>query len=293
VTDAGPLTDVTTLASALASADPPTVLDVRWRLAGPRGPAQPEPGFGGGGPSGREEYLAGHIPGAAFVDLDLDLCGEPGPGGRHPLPEPAVLQGVLRAAGVRAGHPVVAYDGGDGQAAARLWWTLRWAGHAAVQVLDGGYAAWIAAGKPVEPGEVRPARGDVTVVPGGLPVLDAAGAAAVASEGVLLDARIGPRYRGETEPIDPVAGHIPGAVNLPAAELTRPDGRLRPPQELRARFAAAGVGAGTAVAAYCGSGVTAAHTVLALTVAGVPDPALYVGSWSHWITDPSRPVARA
>jgi thiosulfate/3-mercaptopyruvate sulfurtransferase len=159
-----------------------------------------------------------------------------------------------------------------------------------VQVLDGGYAGWLAAGRPAEPGEVTPAAGDFVVVPGQLPVLDAAGAAELAGRGVLLDARVGPRFRGETEPIDRVAGHIPGAVNLPVGELTRPAGGLREPAELRERFAAAGVVAGSPVGAYCGSGVTAALTVLGLTAAGVSDPALYVGSWSEWIADPDRPV---
>jgi thiosulfate/3-mercaptopyruvate sulfurtransferase len=186
---------------------------------------------------------------------------------------------------------VVVYDQGDGPAAARLWWTLRWAGLADVRVLDGGFAAWTTAGRPTEPGEVIPPRGDLTVRPGGLPVLDAAGAAATAANGALLDARIGPRFRGEAEPIDPVAGHIPGAHNLPAAELVGADGRLLPPAELRERFATAGVPDAGPVGAYCGSGVTAAQTVLALTVAGYRDPALYVGSWSEWITDPDRPVA--
>jgi thiosulfate/3-mercaptopyruvate sulfurtransferase len=277
VTDIAPLIDVTALAAALATADPPTVLDVRWRLAGP--PA-------------RDDYLAGHVPGAAFVEL-ADVCGAPGEGGRHPLPEPADLREALRAAGVRTGHPVVVYDDGDGLPAARLWWTLRWAGHPAVQVLDGGYAAWVAAGRPVEPGEVTPAPGDVTVDPGHAAVLDAAGAAALARDGRLLDARAPERYRGETEPVDPVAGHIPGAVNLPAAELTGPDGRLRPPAELRSRFREAGVDGGTPTGAYCGSGVTAAHTALAMVAAGLPEPAVYIGSWSHWVTDPARPVERS
>jgi thiosulfate/3-mercaptopyruvate sulfurtransferase len=186
---------------------------------------------------------------------------------------------------------VVTYDAGEGQAAARLWWTLRWAGHPEVRVLDGGYAAWRAGNRPVEPGTATPATGNFTVHPGQLPVLDAADAARLAGSGVLLDARIPARYRGETEPVDPVAGHIPGAVNLPAGELVGPDGHLLPVPALRERLAAAGVVAGRPVGAYCGSGVTAAHTILALTVAGVPDPALYVGSWSHWVTDPTRPVA--
>ncbi len=264
------------LATELAGADRPTVLDVRWRL---------------GGPPGRPDYLTGHIPGAVFVDLERDVSGPAGDGGRHPLPEPEALQAALRAAGVRAGHPVVVYDDGDGMPAARLWWTLRWAGHDAVRVLDGGYAAWLAAGRPVEPGEVSPAAGDITVRPGGMPVLDAGDAADLARRGVLLDARAAVRFRGETEPIDAVAGHIPAAVNLPKDELTGADGRLLPPEELRARFQSAGISEGTDIGAYCGSGVTEAHTVLALEVAGFHHPALYVGSWSHWITDPSRPVA--
>jgi len=268
---------VSSLAQQIVSGHPPTVLDVRWRL---------------GGPPGRDDYARGHIPGAVFLDLDAQLCGPPGAGGRHPLPEPAALQEALRAAGVRAGHPVVAYDAGDGQAASRLWWTLRWAGHADVSVLDGGFAAWTEAGEPVSIDEVLPEPGDVVVRPGRLPVLDAAGAAAMAHDGALLDARIGPRYRGETEPVDPVAGHIPGALNLPSADLSSSDGRLLPAGPLRSVFEAAGVRANAPVGAYCGSGVTAARTVLALHLAGRTDAALYVGSWSHWVTDPSRPVAR-
>ena len=270
------LIDVSTLARQLAEADPPTVLDVRWRL---------------GGPPGREDYAAGHLPGAVFVDLDAELCGVPGVDGRHPLPEPDDLQKTLRRAGVREGHPVVAYDTGDGHAAARLWWTLRWAGHPDVRVLDGGFAAWTAAGRPVEPGTAEQPRGDFTVRPGGLPVVDADAAAALARDAVLIDARIPARYRGEIEPVDPVAGHIPGAVNVPAAELTAPDGGLLPSSELRERFERAGIRLAEPVGAYCGSGVTAAHTVLALHQAGFPDAALYVGSWSNWVADPSRPIA--
>jgi thiosulfate/3-mercaptopyruvate sulfurtransferase len=251
------------------------VLDVRWRL---------------GGPSGRDDHAAGHLPGAVFVDLDTGLCGAPGPGGRHPLPDPAALQRTLRDAGVRDGHPVVVYDAGDGAAAARAWWTLRWAGHRPVRVLDGGYRAWVAAGGPVCVEPHHPAVGDVTVVPGHLPVLDAAGAARLAVDGVLLDARAPARYRGEHEPVDPVAGHIPGAVNLPAADQYDPAGRLVAADLLRSRFAGVGVTGDRPVGAYCGSGVTAAQTVLALHLAGRPDAALYVGSWSHWITDPGRPV---
>ncbi len=270
------LVDPHHLAAELASDTPPTLLDVRWRL---------------GGPPGRADYLAGHLPGAVYLDLDAELCGAPGAGGRHPLPDPAALQRALRAAGVRTDRPVVTYDGGDGLAAARAWWTLRWAGHRQVRVLEGGYRAWSAAGLPVTTETAAPPEGDFTVRPGGMPTLDAEAAAARAVDGVLLDVRAAPRYRGETEPVDPVAGHIPGAVNLPATEYVGEDGRLAPPDALRARFAEAGVRPGVPVGAYCGSGVTAAQAVLALNVAGYPDAALYVGSWSDWITDPRRPVA--
>jgi thiosulfate/3-mercaptopyruvate sulfurtransferase len=272
------------LAASRGPTDPavraaPTLLDVRWVLNDPH--------------AGRSAYAAGHIPGAAFLDLDADLAGPPGAGGRHPLPDPAALQDALRRAGVRVDRPVVVYDAGGTPptgAAARAWWTLRWAGLTDVRVLDGGYAAWLAAGRAVETDAAKPALGDVTVRPGAVPVLDAAGAAALAAEGLLLDARVAPRFRGETEPVDPVAGHIPGAVNLPAAQTVDADGCLLPTAELRQRFAAAGVGNDGPVGAYCGSGVGAAQTVLALTVAGYA-PALYVGSWSNWITDPDRPVA--
>jgi thiosulfate/3-mercaptopyruvate sulfurtransferase len=271
------LIDVPALARALAANDPPAVLDVRWRLAGP--PA-------------RDDYAAAHVPGAVFVDLDTELCGPPGARGRHPLPDPAGLQRALRSAGVRENHPVVVYDGGEGASAARAWWTLRWAGHRPVRVLEGGFGAWQAAGQPVSTESPSPPPGDVVVRPGGLPVLDAAEAAALAAgKGVLIDVRAGERFRGEVEPIDPVAGHIPGAINLPVTDQTGPDGRYPAADELRGRFAAAGVAEDCAVAAYCGSGVTAAQSVFALHLAGRPDAGLYVGSWSHWITDPDRPVA--
>lgn len=273
-----PLVEVDRLAAELDRADPPALLDVRWRLTGP---------------PGRDDYLAGHLPGAVFVDLDTALCGPPGAGGRHPLPDPAALQAALRAAGVRAGHPVVVYDGGDGLAAARAWWTLRWAGHSPVRLLHGGYPAWVAAGQPVSTVAPAPASGDVEVRPGDLPVLDAGQAAALATadDAVLLDVRAAPRYRGEVEPIDPVAGHVPGAANLPATEYVGPDGRFPAADVLRERFAAVGVTGARSVGAYCGSGVTAAQAVLALHLAGRPDAALYVGSWSNWVADPTRPVA--
>jgi len=253
------------------------VIDVRWRLAGP--------------PT-REDFLAGHIPGAVWADLDATFAGAPGRGGRHPLPEPAHLQHALRGLGIHDGTAVVLYDDADSTAAARAWWVLRWAGLADVRVLDGGVAAWAASGRALEAGPARhpAAAGTVTVRAGGMRAVDAAGAADLARAGVLLDARAAARYRGEVEPIDPVAGHIPGARSAPTDANVAADGRLLPAAELRRRFAEIGVGGDIAVGAYCGSGVTAAHTILALEVAGFT-AALYPGSWSEWITDPARAVA--
>jgi thiosulfate/3-mercaptopyruvate sulfurtransferase len=269
------LVDPVTLAAELDSAAPPVVLDVRWRLAGPPGEA---------------DYQAGHVPGAAYLDLDTDLSDPPGPRGRHPLPAAGRLAAALRRAGVSADRPVVAYDDGDLVPAARAWWVLRWAGHPDVRVLDGGWAGWTAAGLPTSAEVPPPGGGDFTVRPGQLPIVDAAGAAELAASGLLLDVRAAPRYRGDTEPIDPVAGHIPGAVNAPVVDNLGPNGRLRPADELRARFAALGAAPGTRVGAYCGSGVTAAQQVLALALVGI-DAVLYPGSWSEWVADPSRPVA--
>jgi thiosulfate/3-mercaptopyruvate sulfurtransferase len=272
-----PLIDVPELAVALASARPPVLFDVRY----PPGSA------------GYAAYQDNHLPGAVFLDRDAVLAGPPGTepgekGGRHPLPEPDDLQEALRSLGVSEDHPVVVYDEGGsppGGSAARAWWILRWAGISDVRVLDGGYAAWVAGGHPVTAERVERPRGDVTVRPGSMPVLDAAGAADLAATGTLLDARAPVRWRGEQEPLDPVAGRIPGAANLPIAEVAGPDGRFLPPEEIRRKV---GDPAGP-VGTYCGSGITAAHTALALTAAGY-QPALYVGSWSEWITDPSRPI---
>ena len=229
-----------------------------------------------------------------FTDLDRDLAAPPGPGGRHPMPATGDFEAAMRRAGVRDNQLVVVYDDADSTAAARAWWLLRYFGHRQVRVLDGGLAAWTASGHPVQTGlpASAPAAGDFTASPGHLALLDADGAAALARTGVLLDARAGARYRGETEPVDPVAGHIPRAVSAPTAENVHKDGTFLPPADLARRFAALGVGADgdPAVGAYCGSGVTAAHEVLALTLAGIP-AALYTGSWSEWITDPDRPVA--
>lgn len=258
--------------------DRPVVLDVRWRLAGP--PA-------------RTDYETAHVPDAVFVDLDSDLAAPPGPEGRHPLPAPAVLQSVLRAAGINADTPVVAYDDRDGSVAARAWWLLRWAGHDAVAVLDGGYSAWTAEGRPVTANIPIPEPGNIVVTPGGMPILDADQAAEVAKNGVLLDARAPERYRGDVEPIDPRAGHVPGARNAPFAGHVGDDGHWRPPAELARRFADLGVAPDVPVGTYCGSGVTASSVVLAAEVSGAlagPMP-LYAGSWSNWSADESRPVA--
>ena len=271
-----PLVSVADLAAALAGDGAPLLFDVRGSLSGP---------------PGLDSYRAGHLPGAVFVDLDADLAGPPGSAGRHPLPEPGQATEALRRLGVRAGRPVVAYDHGDASVAARAWWLLRWAGHDDVRVLDGGYAAWLAAGLPVvagDPPAVPP--GDVVVRPGGMPVAGADDAATIAETGVLLDVRVPARFRGETEPVDPVAGHVPGARNAPLAGNLGLDGRFLDPDALAARFAALGVGPAVDVAAYCGSGVAAAQTVLALEVAGFSG-SLYVGSWSNWVSDASRPVA--
>jgi thiosulfate/3-mercaptopyruvate sulfurtransferase len=289
------LVSCTELAAASAGPLPPVLLDVRWRL---------------GGPPGREDYDRGHLPGAVHLDLDTDLAGAPGAGGRHPLPEPGALQRALRAAGVRADRPVVVYDADNGSVAARAWWLLRWAGHPSVRVLDGGFAAWNAEGRLVTTATPTVEQGDITVRPGGMPVLDTDGAAELARRGVLIDARAPERYRGEVEPIDPRAGHIPGAVNAPFAGHVGDDGRWRSAEQLAARFAELGLVAGLGVGggasggasggaggggggdagggagadgravaddhvrvgAYCGSGVTAASVVLALEVAGITTP---------------------
>jgi thiosulfate/3-mercaptopyruvate sulfurtransferase len=235
------------------------------------------------------------------VDLDQDLAGPPGGGsgsaegaggnrGRHPVPSADGFGARMRALGVRSDRGVVVYDDSDSTAAARAWWLLRYFGHPSVRVLDGGFRAWVAAGLPAERAEPAPGPGDFIARPGQLPLLAADGAAALARRGLLLDARAAERYRGETEPVDPVAGHIPGAVSAPTAQNVNPDGTFRSVAELRRRFAGLGVTEGGAVGAYCGSGVTAAHEVLALALAAIP-AALYAGSWSDWITDPGRPVA--
>ena len=328
-----PLISVGQLARERADGTPPVLLDVRWRL---------------GGPPGIDSYRAGHLPGAVYVDLDTQLAGPPGEGGRHPLPTADQFEAAMADAGVTGDANVVVYDDSDATIAARLWWMLRYYGHERVRVLDGGFRAWADAEQPVSTdgsaedsgagtdnstgedragdnraGEDRVAEdrvaedsaadnrapdnragedsaaqttaaptGQFRARPGQLPVIDADGAARLAEIGILLDARAPARYRGETEPVDRVAGHIPGALSAPTAENVTTDGTFRPAADLRDRFASLGIAPGDeqAVGVYCGSGVTAAHEVLALALAGVP-AALYVGSWSGWVADPVRPVA--
>jgi thiosulfate/3-mercaptopyruvate sulfurtransferase len=248
------------------------VLDVRYRM---------------GGPPGAVEYAAGHIPGASYVDLDTALAAAPGPRGRHPLPEVDVFEAAMRAAGVSGDQPVVVCDDWQGRAAARCWWLLRWAGHPDVRVLDGGWAAWVESGGVVSTSLDHQAEGDFTARPGQLPIIEADCVLGLAQRGALVDARNPERFSGEVEPVDPVAGHIPGAVNVPTGANLRADGTFKSAEELSEVYEEA---RGREVAAYCGSGVTAAHDLLAMAVAGI-DGALYPGSWSEWVADPERPVA--
>lgn len=258
-----------------AETAPPKLLDVRWSLAEP---------------DGRPAYLAEHLPGAVWVDLEHELsrAGRPDEG-RHPLPATADLQESARRWGLDDGDHVVVYDDANGLAAARAWWLLRRAG-VDVRVLDGGLGAWRKAGLPFESGDVVPDTGTVTLADASGDTLTIDEVAAFPASGVLIDSRAAERFRGETEPLDPIAGHIPGAVNVPMAELVGDGGRMRDAAALRAVFAKTGVEPGVPVATYCGSGVTAAHTALVLSELDI-DAALYPGSWSAWSNTPGRPVA--
>jgi thiosulfate/3-mercaptopyruvate sulfurtransferase len=270
------LSTVEELAEALAR-EPPALLDVRWAL---------------GDPLGHEHYLAGHVPGAVFADLDRELSAPASAaGGRHPLPDLGSLEATARRWGVRRGAAAVVYDDNAGMSAARAWWLLRWAGVGDVTILDGGLAAWTASGRALQTGETVAAQvGDIVLRAGAVTVLDVDGAAALARDGLLLDARAGERYRGEVEPIDARAGHIPGAISAPTSENVDPDGRFRDAARLRSRFEALGASPGAAIGVYCGSGVSAAHEIAALALAGF-DAALFPGSWSAWSADPAREAA--
>ena len=273
------------LAELLASDRPPVVADVRWTL---------------GGPPGKSDFEAGHIPGAVWVDLETQLTGPPGVGGRHPLPAVAVFEQAMRDIGVCRDSLVVAYDAATSQAASRLWWLLTDAGHRNVRVLNGGLAAWRAAGLPTERSEQSttasgpgrpPPRGDFVAHPGHRPqpsAVDISTRLETPDAFTLVDVRAPERYSGDSEPIDPVAGHIPGAVNLPVTANLHPDGRFLPPAEIARLYTEAG--GSEAAVLYCGSGISAAQSLLALESAGLT-AAIYPGSWSDWIGDPIRPVA--
>jgi thiosulfate/3-mercaptopyruvate sulfurtransferase len=265
------------LAHLLDSAQPPVIADVRWTL---------------GGSPGRLDFEASHIPGAVFLDLEAALAGPPGTGGRHPLPAVAVFEQAMRDIGMCRDSLVVAYDAATSQAAARLWWLLTDAGHHHVKVLNGGLAAWIAEGLPTASGLSSPAvRGNFVAHPGQRAQLSAAEIVAklgAPDAPTLVDVRAPERYAGDSEPIDPVAGHIPGAINVPATANLEGDGRFRAPAEIAALYAATGRTDNAVL--YCGSGVTAAQSLLALESAGLT-AVIYPGSWSDWITDRTRPIA--
>lgn len=267
------LIDADELARALAGACSPLVLDCRARLGDPA--------------AGERLWREGHVPGSRHMDLDRDLAAPPGGGGRHPLPDPAAFTATLRRLGITPERPVVVYDDLGGQlAAARAWWMLaRWAGHPEVRVLDGGLRAWQDAGGELPLGrESAPAPGDWTPR-----YHDAARVEAdevFSGRALKVDARARERFRGDAEPVDPVAGHIPGAVCRPSADNLDAHGRFKAPRVLDAELPR-----GEAVIAYCGSGVTACHDILAYAVAGRPLPRLYAGSWSEWVRDPARPIA--
>ena len=256
-----------------SSSSTPRLLDVRWTL--PK-------------PDGRDDFAAGHIPGAIYVDLDTELADHDNTdatAGRHPLPTPEAFEETVRGWGLDSDTEVVVYDDNSALGAARAWWLLRWAGLQA-RVLDGGLAAYRDAGGEIESGDSRAVESStVTISPGTLPVIDADAAAHWI--GVLLDARAGERFRGETEPMDPQAGHIPGAKNAPATGNV-PAGTFLPEADLRRRFADLGA-LDAPVGVYCGSGVTACHNALALASLGI-EASLYPASWSGWTSDPDRPV---
>lgn len=277
------------LRGLIDSARPVVLLDVRWAL---------------GRTDGHERYVAGHVPGAVYVDLDTELAAAPSAAeGRHPLPTLEDLEASARRWGISEGSTVVVYDDAGGTSAARAWWLLRWAGVADVRILDGGLPAWTATGGELETGDRRAERGTIVLRGGQMPVTDADGTGSLAADrgaGVVLDARAGERFRGEVEPVDPRAGHVPGAVSAPTAENLGADGRFLDDGALRARFEGLGVDVAAwqpgdprpnlPVVVYCGSGVTAAHQVAALASVGV-SATLFPGSWSQWSSDPAREVA--
>jgi thiosulfate/3-mercaptopyruvate sulfurtransferase len=244
---------------------------------------------------GETQYRAGHIPGARFSHMDRDLSAtKTGKNGRHPLPSPDKAAAFFGSLGIDASKQVVAYDSGGSMYAPRMWWMLRWLGHDAVAVLDGGIAKWMRESRPVtaEIPHVRPATFVIRRV--GTTISAADVLASLADRSLtLVDARGAERFRGDVEPIDPVAGHIPGSVNRPYTENVEPDGTFKKPEELRAEFAAViGSTSPAAIVNTCGSGVSACHNLLAMELAGIAGTRLYPGSWSEWSADPTRPVAK-
>ncbi len=274
------LVEAATLASHLG--DPAwVVVDCRHDLANPA--------------AGEAAYAQGHIPGAVFLHLDRDLSGpKSGRNGRHPLPEVAALAATLGRVGIGSGIQVVAYDDCGGMMAGRLWWLLRWLGHEAVALLDGGLPAWAAAGGALTAELPYPAARTFTPMPrdwvvSAAEVLDGLGRPGR----IIVDARAPDRFRGENETIDPVGGHIPGARNRFFRDNLGSDGRFKPAEQLRQEWAETLAGfAPEAVVHQCGSGVSACHNLLAMEIAGLPGSRLYAGSWSEWCADPARPVAR-
>lgn len=267
------------------------VLDVRYSLSDSK--------------AGEQNYLDGHIPGARFLDQGTHLAGEcTGTNGRHPLPDPDELDRVLWQAGLTPDSDVIVYDHNDGSFAARAWWLLRWRGYTRVRILDGGVQAWLDAGGQLDraanplwhdtPSVPEQNAGSVRNMQATMPTVTAADILTheAGDTRAIVDARAAPRYRGETEPIDPVAGRIPDALNRPISSNTQPDGRFKPGPQLRDEFRALlGPRRGDQVIHYCGSGITACHNVFAMELAGLPGSALYPGSWSEWSSDPDRPVA--
>lgn len=272
------LISVAELARLIEATEPLTILDVRWRLDDP---------------DGRVAYLAGHLPGAVYVSLEDELSDHSVAGrGRHPLPSGRDLQAAARQWGIRQGDLVVVYDDWNRAGSARAWWVLTAAGLENVRILDGGLSAWRSSGRGLERGPVAAAPGNVAVphddlYAGGLPTLTAERTGGV----TLLDARAAERFRGDVEPLDPVAGHIPGATNLPSGAVLSGDGTFIGERALSQLLSDHGIDADGGVGVYCGSGITAAVTIAALAAAG-REAALYPGSWSEWCSDPSRPVGR-
>ncbi len=278
-----PLIEPQQLAKRLAGDQPPILLDARWQLGRP--PAD-----------NYEDYLAGHLPGAAFLDLDSALSGPvtvDGVGGRHPMPSMQTASEAFRAAGVRHEYPVVVYDGSTSLAASRAWWVLKYFGHEQVRVLNGGYAAWTAENLPAASGPVQTPAGDVQLSPGHRRIANAQEVLELTEHpgSYVIDARAPERYRGEVEPIDPVAGHIPGALNVATLAALDSSGRFQS-QRVVDQMVHLGVDPDAPTTLYCGSGVQAMHLALTLEAAQ-PErqpPAIYVGSWSDWVSDPSRPT---